>query len=45
MIVSCDAKSKCNFSHVQLNHSSNSSWFNDYYHGKLLYQDVKFIIF
>jgi small subunit ribosomal protein S3 len=28
---------------LKLNHSSNSSWFSDYYYEKLLYQDVNFI--
>jgi hypothetical protein len=28
---------------LKLNHSLDSSWFSDYYCGKLLYQDVNFI--
>nr|AND50646.1 ribosomal protein S3 [Sphagnum balticum] len=28
---------------LKLNRSSDSSWFSDYYYGKLLYQDVNFI--
>ncbi len=27
----------------KLNRSLDSSWFNDYYYGKLLYQDVNFM--
>jgi len=30
---------------LKLNRSSNSSWFNDYYYGKLFYQDVNFIYY